>query len=177
MDFFSANANYIPNNAQNDPDILEMGEAMKSGMTIDELRDYKSKRDGTSPLVVDSGDKEIDDFMNRIAGLPAETKDYLTEYFLNEKSRKNAFNDSMMASNTQYQRAVADLKKAGLNPFLAFDALRGSAPSSSAGSVSGGHNVSRVNNEKGLGVKAGAIIAALLAAFIGVIGNGVASRK
>ena len=33
----------------------------------------------------------------------------------------------------------------------------------------------KVNNEKGLGVKAGAVIAALIAAFIGVIGKGVAS--
>lgn len=80
--------------------------------------------------------------------LNASTKDYLLQYYFNEKSRQNAFADSMHASNTQYQRAVEDLKKAGLNPFLVLSGLNATAPTSSSNGVSGGAFVQQMKNQK-----------------------------
>lgn len=46
------------------------------------------------------------------------TRDYIIESFLNERSRKNAFADSVFASQHQYQWLVDDLKKPVLIHFL-----------------------------------------------------------
>lgn len=47
----------------------------------------------------------------------------------------------MMMSNTSYQRAVQDMKLAGLNPMLAFEQGGASTPSGSQASHSGGESL------------------------------------
>lgn len=66
-----------------------------------------------------------------------------------------------MMSDTQYQRAVADLKAAGLNPWLALQngGFSGSTPSGSSASSSSGS--SSMANNKSIMVAAGLIATAL----------------
>ena len=102
-----------------------------------------------SSMVNDSGDfnmHKLESILN--SSLDDSTKDYLVQWMLGEKSNQIAWDRQMDASNTQYQRAVADLQKAGLNPFLALQSLGGSTPSSSGQSVSGGLMTSKSNNQR-----------------------------
>lgn len=64
-----------------------------------------------------------------------------------EQAQKNRDWQEYM-SNTSYQRAVADLQKAGLNPILAYSQGGASTPSSSAASynVGGGDTLSTLLN-------------------------------
>lgn len=159
LDGLSGQSGYLGQESQ------DFFNAVKSGSgSVDEYR--SSLQD---PLVVDSGDKEIDDLAKRLnVQLTDETKDYLMQYFLGEKSNENAWNRSMEASSTQYQRAVKDLQAAGLNPFLAFQGLSGSAPSSAGMSQGSGYYTSNKKNDVNAGVKAGTAIVAMLFALAGM---------
>ena len=125
-------------------------------------------------LVTDSSNDAISKLANDLnMKLDPTTKDYLTEYYLNEQSNQNAWNRQLDASNTQYQRAVADLRKAGLNPFLALQSLQGSVPSSSGQSVQGGLYTSRRNqqtqNIKDVAGRIMAVLGVIAAAVIGAM--------
>lgn len=118
----------------------------------DYLKDRATGGDGyggsSNPIVFDSGSDQIAKLAKEYGvRLDSTTKDYLTQYYLNEKASENSFLRELGASNTQYQRAVKDLQKAGINPYVAFDALRGSGASSSSGSVSGGLYTSKGNQK------------------------------
>ena len=98
-------------------------------------------------LVADSETKAFYDWYNKLdTSLSSETKDYLVEHWLNERSAQKSFDRELEASSTQYQRAVQDLQAAGLNPFLAIQGLSGSSASSSPSTVSGGHYTAAANS-------------------------------
>lgn len=145
-----------------------IGNFVQTGKKINELTSGDS-------LVKDSSQDAISKMANDLnVKLDSSTKDYLMQYYLNEQSNKNAWNRQLDASNTQYQRAVADLRKAGINPFLAIQSLSGFTPSSSGQSVQGGLITSKQNQQSQnasniargiitvLGIIAGAVIRAML---------------
>lgn len=88
------------------------------------------------------GNMDTKDFFNAISGLDAGTKDYLTSWFIQEKLNKNAYDRDLKADSTKYQRAVKDLEKAGINPFMVLQGLGPGNVSSSAGSSSSGSYMS-----------------------------------
>lgn len=129
----------------------------------------------------DSTQNWIDDALEK--GLNSANEQWLraAEYNSREAQKNREWQEYM--SNTQYQRAVADLKKAGINPLLAFDSLSGaSVPSGSAGSISSYNTNSLYTGMMSSILGDKKIQAALLTIFSSVItslvksaGNGLAA--
>nr|QPI13023.1 MAG: DNA pilot protein [Microvirus sp.] len=125
------------------------------------MGDYSSFYSGNAPSV--SGADMGRNWLGQLIGLNSESE--REDWLRNEQSANNAFYRSMLAmgeqnafnaaeaqknrdwtermSNTAYQRAMADMKEAGLNPVLAYQQGGASTPTgtpaaSGSGSASGG---------------------------------------
>lgn len=146
--------------------------ASNAGVSVEDLL---SNATGFSGILTGGSNSSTQSPLAKMAndyGIPFNqtTSDYLMEHYLNEKSAENAWNRSVFSAQHQNQWLVDDLKKAGLNPFLAMSGMNAAAPTSSAGSVSGGSITSRANikatNENDL-------IKALISSIGSILGLGL----
>lgn len=126
------------------------------------LKWFQNNGSSAAGFVFDPGD---------LSGKRAATKQYERELALQmqsqefnsaEAARDRQFQEYM--SSTQYQRAVEDLKKAGLNPYILASQLSGGAstPGGSSASSSGG-TASKADNKL---AQAASLIAIALKLFL-----------
>ena len=141
---------------ENDPKIVTTDPATVSMMIND------SQTDAISKLAKDLNLKLSDD-----------TKDYLYQYYLQRQNDEWAFAKQNQYDSTRYQRTVADLQKAGLNPFLALQSLSPSSSNVSSGSITSGSITSRRNTDKQANTDIGrgimTVIGIIAAAIIGAM--------
>lgn len=108
----------------------------------------RAEHETQQPIVQDSEADAISKLAQELnIKLDDQTKDYLTQYYFNEKSNQNAWDRTMSFEKDKYSILVQGLQKAGLNPFLALSGLGSGSASSSAGSVQGGLYTSRRNQQ------------------------------
>lgn len=93
---------------------------------------------------------------------------YTNAYNAKEAQKQRDFEERM--SNTQYTRAVKQLRELGLNPYLAVQGLSGSVPQGSAASGSSAYSSSRVASTSAYGSQqlvriAGELIGNAVSAF------------
>lgn len=89
----------------------------------------------TASVINPIGDLDSGGALDKLRNLANENPEYMETYLQLLAERENTYDARRWYENlsdSQYQRAVADLRKAGLNPALALTALSGA----SSGSVS-----------------------------------------
>lgn len=104
---------------------------------------------------------------NQTANYNAQQNLLAQQYNTSEAEKQRQWQEHM--SNTSYQRAMEDMRKAGLNPMLAFMQGGASTPVGSSGSISGA-SMSNLSAQKG-SVGSGSAHAGSVSSFSGALEN------
>ena len=125
-------------------------------------------RDGS--LVSDSSDNAVANLANELGvKLSPETQDSLLKYYLDSRMEKQKWDRQLDYTKNQYQYAVKDMVKAGINPVQAFGALSGSSPGTTSSNSAPGKRSELLQNERDNMTKAGSSIASVLAIIAAAI--------
>lgn len=125
-------------------------------------------------LFNDSGDSAIYDLARQLnLRIDPQTKDYLTQYYLQEKGSENAMARSREFNREQYSDMVEGLRKAGLNPMLALQGLNGANMMQGQSTQSGLYTQARNSQNQTNANLAGSIIGTILMAIAIVIAHAI----
>lgn len=152
----------------------KMSIADPDGLYEDESSDTGLITGSVTPLVKDSGGAVIENLAKDLdLRLDEQTKDYLMQYYLDEKKAQNTQLRQSQAERDYYPNLIAGLQKAGLNPMLALSGLSGGGTGASSGSTTGGLFTSSANSKRQAAANTGSkmlqVLSMIAMAIIGFI--------
>lgn len=127
-------------------------------------------RNASQSLVRDSSEDVIANWASKNGyKMSAETMDYLYNQYFNEKNTNSAWAKTLEADNTKYQRAIADIKAAGLNPIQVLSSSISGAGSASPGSLGSGSITAYKNQGRQSASQVGSGVITAIGSIIGAL--------